>query len=176
MPELAGTFLGEEVYWIPGYEGSYGVTRTGKVISYKMGSPYEMKPTCSSNYYVVRMYTEVGKSQRYIIHRLVASTFLNLILTDVKTPVDHIDRDKSNNTVTNLRVCSQKQNVDWSKGFGEKDSNTHKECRMCKEVKPRNEFGVCNNVLDRKMPYCKLCWNKYYHTKRSQSKEQQKCL
>lgn len=52
-----------------------------------------------------------GKKKHFAVHRLVAIAFIpnpnNL------PQVDHIDGDKTNNKVSNLRWVSNKQNAQW---------------------------------------------------------------
>ena len=57
--------------------------------------------------YVVGLY-ENGKITQYPVHRLVAVTFISKI--DGKDEVDHIDRNKLNNNVLNLRWVSRSEN------------------------------------------------------------------
>ena len=51
-----------------------------------------------------------GKSKDYLVHRLVAYAYLNLDLENTKQVIDHQDRDKSNNFVSNLRIVTHQQN------------------------------------------------------------------
>jgi hypothetical protein len=53
-----------------------------------------------------------GKSKR--IHQLVATAFLNHIPDGFETVVDHIDGNKLNNNVNNLRIVSHRENTNGS--------------------------------------------------------------
>lgn len=68
-----------------------------------------LKPrTAGKGYYCYNLYNETGNTNKYI-HRLVAETFIpnphNLPM------VDHIDGDKSNNIIDNLRWVTNYQNL-----------------------------------------------------------------
>ena len=58
-------------------------------------------------YYVVTLCKDGKRAQKFI-HRIVAETFIQN--TDNKPQVDHIDGDKKNNYVGNLRWVSNKEN------------------------------------------------------------------
>ena len=45
----------------------------------------------------------------YLVHRLVVETFIGFIPKGME--VDHLDRDVANNDLSNLRVCSHKENM-----------------------------------------------------------------
>tara|TARA_R110000744_G_scaffold332522_1_gene437949 strand:- start:45 stop:491 length:447 start_codon:yes stop_codon:yes gene_type:complete len=60
-----------------------------------------------------------NKSRKYLVHRLVAEAYIPN--DDNKPCVDHIDRDKSNNHVSNLRWVSHIENMN---NLGEYKNNT----------------------------------------------------
>lgn len=61
----------------------------------------------SSGYYQVKF-----KYKKYYVHRIIYSLY-NKVDLDTSLSIDHIDRDKSNNSPTNLRLITQTQNM-WN--------------------------------------------------------------
>lgn len=53
----------------------------------------------------------LGRKNRHYVHRLIAKAFIEN-LSD-KPQVDHIDGDRKNNQITNLRWVSAKENTDY---------------------------------------------------------------
>lgn len=111
----------EEWKDIKGFEGRYQVSNLGRVRSLKTfmsshGTVYEIdkitvfKPGyCGRNggYQCVGLMKN-GKRNRYRVHRLVADAF---IPNPNNFPmIDHINRNKSDNRVENLRWCDGKEN------------------------------------------------------------------
>jgi hypothetical protein len=60
-------------------------------------------------YYRIRT-TIDGKTTEVKIHRLLAMLFLGLDIDDKTLVIDHIDGDSLNNDLTNLRVCTHRDN------------------------------------------------------------------
>ena len=52
-----------------------------------------------------------SKKKKYLIHRIIAFAFLGLDIENPKKVIDHINRDKSDNQVSNLRVVSNHENT-----------------------------------------------------------------
>lgn len=93
---------------IPGYDGLYTIDTEGRVYSYKSKRYLSLKPDSIFGYVHVGLCKE-GKMKLYNVHRLVAQAF---IPNPNDLPVvHHIDDNKSNNRVSNLQWCTQKENV-----------------------------------------------------------------
>ena len=110
--------------WLPivGYEGYYEVSNLGRVksverfIIYPLGRSQLIRekllsPSLSEGYRVVSLCRN-GTPNRWFVHRLVATAFLDN--PKGKTQVNHIDFNKSNNNVSNLEWCTPNENTQHS--------------------------------------------------------------
>lgn len=92
---------------IPHYEGLYQISDKGRVWSVKYNR--YLKPRVGRcGYYQVELRQKNGKRKLELLHRLLALTF---IPNPEKLPVvNHIDKNKLNNDISNLEWCSQQGN------------------------------------------------------------------
>lgn len=105
-----------EEIWKPikGYE-SYEVSSFGNVR--RKGARANLKPGKSDRGYLYVCLCIDSVKRMRAIHQLVAETFIANDRSLVE--VDHIDRDKKNNRVDNLRWCTRSENmanVDYKPG------------------------------------------------------------
>lgn len=91
---------------IPGYEGLYKVSSTGKIWGLKSNKILKPK-TSKAGYFEVSL-SKNGKMKTYILHRIVAQVFVPN--PDNKETVNHIDENKKNNNFDNLEWLSIKEN------------------------------------------------------------------
>ena len=89
---------------IPNYNGKYLISKEGSVYSIPKGR--HLKPYESARGYLV---VNLSKKLRPI-HQLVAETYLDALYKDKGLVVDHIDRVKTNNELTNIRIISKADN------------------------------------------------------------------
>jgi hypothetical protein len=101
------------------YEGLYEVSSLGRVKSLpkKVGINKEyllkekiMKPTVMNSGYLKTNLSKNNIKKSITIHKLVAVTFLNHKQCGHKLVIDHINRDKLDNRVENLRVVTSREN------------------------------------------------------------------
>ena len=101
----------EEIWkTIEGYENLYEVSSYGRikrVVSIKCRHSRILKQVINNGYHYVCLSKE-GKAIRFAVHRIVAFAFIPC--KNAKLHIDHIDGDRSNNNVTNLRWVTQKAN------------------------------------------------------------------
>lgn len=111
--------------WIPGFEGLYEASTWGRIRSvdrwviYANGRKHLhegriLKPRrTKGGYLLVTLYRD-GKQHQFLIHRLVAETFIPN--PENKPQIHHRDEDKTNNVVENLSYCTAKENINFGTG------------------------------------------------------------
>ena len=99
---------------IPGYEGVYQVSNTGKVrsLNYRgTGKTKILKQSTSKHGYKKVVLYKNKKGKTYLVHRLIAQTF---IPNPNNWPqVNHKDENKTNNVAWNLEWCTSKYNNNY---------------------------------------------------------------
>lgn len=94
---------------IPGYEGLYSISTEGKVFSWKRQKFLKLEK--ARNYLRVTLTDEAGNIKKWLVHRLVALTY---IPNPENLPqVNHKDEDGFNNCVQNLEWCDAKYNCNY---------------------------------------------------------------
>lgn len=96
---------------IEGFEGIYWISTWGRVRGTKgILKPYKTE----KGYYKVDLYKK-GKRHKWRVNRLVAHAF---IPNPYSLPqVDHVDGNKQNNSITNLRWVDNSTNVSAAKAL-----------------------------------------------------------
>tara|TARA_R110000822_G_C14890809_1_gene447708 strand:+ start:28 stop:495 length:468 start_codon:yes stop_codon:yes gene_type:complete len=90
------------------------VFECGKVLVIKQRNPnkgeyYEKKYSMRNGYKLLQLSLE-AKRKDYTIHRIIGFAYLGLDIGNSKIQIDHINRDKLDNKVSNLRIVSHQQN------------------------------------------------------------------
>lgn len=89
----------------------YYINKDGTIISFKRKSIHKLKTSIDRNGYVRIHLLKNGIRKSYLLHRLVAQTFIpnpnNL------PEINHKDENKQNNCVNNLEWCSHKYNSNY---------------------------------------------------------------
>lgn len=102
---------------IVGYEGLYKISDDGKIISLFAGKIKERRIRIKDGYYLITLCKD-NSNKTYPIHRLIYEAFIAPI--DKNKVIDHIDRNRMNNSLSNLRVVTQSENAKNRNGKGVK--------------------------------------------------------
>lgn len=99
---------------IKDFEGLYGVDECGNVHSYRTNKILSQYNN-TIGYKKVDLFKD-GRKYKLYVHRLVAEAFIPN--PNNYKEVNHIDCNRSNNTVNNLEWCDRSTNMKhvWSKG------------------------------------------------------------
>ena len=125
---------------IPGYEGLYKVSNTGKVksMNYRHSDVPRILATLDNGYGYrrVRLYNVNKKYKYYYVHRLVWEAFMGSIPEGLQ--INHLNENKADNRLENLSLCTAKENINYgtrNKRAGEK---------LCKRIQMLDKN---NNIL-----------------------------
>lgn len=126
----------EKLYKIKNVEGldDYRITKCGKVWSTK--SNRFLKPRVLNGYNLLGL-----QNGHFTVHRLVALTFIDN--PDNKPYVDHIDSNKLNNNVENLRWATQKENCSY---HGKKIEHPRRVIQLDKDT--GKEIAKFNSLIE----------------------------
>lgn len=93
---------------LKGYEGLYEISNTGKIKSLTYNKL--LKPVVQKGYVYIHL-CKNSKDKAYLLHRLVATTFIPN--PDNLPEVNHKDENKLNNKAENLEWCDSKYNSNY---------------------------------------------------------------
>lgn len=117
-------------YWVPVKEDpDYEVSNYGNVRNVLTGKILAQSDNKKDGYARVSLHRT-----KYYVHRLVVHAFFDCDLTD--KDVNHIDGNKHNNHISNLELCTRKENIRHAVDNGLfkrtiRDTVTVVRCRHC---------------------------------------------
>lgn len=89
---------------------NYEVSNLGNVRNKNTKAVLSQEDT-GNGYLCVGLQMDKGVYKKTRVHRMVAITFLEFQRTEERNEVDHINGNKSDNSVDNLRWCTHKENM-----------------------------------------------------------------
>lgn len=131
----------EEVWKdIKGYEGLYQASNLGRIKSLnfnKTGKEKIMKPRTGNRYYMIALWKN-GKRNDFLIHRIIAETFIKNI--ENKPFVNHKDENCFNNSIDNLMWCTHEENMNWGTRNERISNNSTKKRKI-------NQYDLKDNYI-----------------------------
>lgn len=132
------------------YEGLYKISNHGRIWTHKYKK--YLKQMKSRGEYLHVSLSKCGVVKKYDVHRLVALNFLPLI--EGKNVVNHIDENKTNNHISNLQWCTQKENINHGTGIQRalETKKTSEKFRKAYEIRAVPVIGI-NIITGNKVEY-----------------------
>ena len=96
--------------WKQYLDTQYEVSNLGNVRNKNTKVVLSQEDT-GNGYLCVGLQIDKGVYKKTRVHRMVAMTFLEFQRTEERNEVDHINGNKSDNSVDNLRWCTHKENM-----------------------------------------------------------------
>lgn len=96
--------------WKQYLDTKYEVSNLGNVRNKKTKAVLSQENT-GNGYLCVGLQMNNGVYKKTRVHRMVAMTFLEFQRTEERNEVDHINGNKADNSVDNLRWCTHKENM-----------------------------------------------------------------
>lgn len=131
---------------IPGYEGIYYASNTGKIMSLRT-NPKILNPKPKSKYKTVAL-TKEGVVNRFTVHSLIALTYLNH-KTNHKLVIDHINEDSHDNRLCNLQLITQSENLNKAKRHRYKNGTIKPHNNKKKIYKMNTEIEIIKKKCDK---------------------------
>ena len=140
---------------IPEYEGLYAITNMGRVWSYPKRCKHGRKtgkwlsPVNHRNGYLQIVFSKNGERKKYLIHRLVAFTFLPCEKNGLE--INHKNGIRNDNRVENLEwVTRQQNNFHAYRVLGRINSNRQREvASLCGKKLRKLKIDIANEIRDK---------------------------
>lgn len=113
---------------------NYMVSNLGRIRNIKTNNILHPVETCG--YYKVRL-SENGKTTDWLVHKLIFLSFNKNISLENGFCIDHIDGNKHNNNINNLRKITISENV----------QNAYYQQKTNSNIKPVSQFDKENNLI-----------------------------
>lgn len=139
--------------WKPvvGYEGIYEVSNLGRIKSIPRNGTANferiLKPSKSNVGYFHLSFSKNNIIQTKNIHVVVAEAFLNHV-SKKGIVVDHIDNNKTNNKLDNLRILSHRENIIRGNRSNTKNNNIYKVKDKYRVIVLSKHIGYYNTIED----------------------------
>lgn len=113
-----------------GYNGRYLISKDAEIYSHSKGRKLKPHISKSLGYRMVTLISNEGKKNVCYLHQLMAMSFLDKDYKSKGLVVDHINRDRADSRLSNLRLVTQSENL---------ENNNYKNIYFCRT---RNKYVV----------------------------------